>query len=125
MGLYVGIGCLHIIAATVQCDCSCYCYGIEVLQPVVYRMLTNCQNGKEILLYEKMARVGHVAFAVYCYISFIFRDFCLVEKRNLLNLHTEKGFAPISKPEYIKINKLKKIRNALKLNQISFALRKK
>ena len=66
-----------------------------------------------------------MAFAVYCYISFIFRDFCLVEKRNLLNLHTEKGFAPISKPEYIKINNLKKIRNVLKLYQISFALRKK
>jgi len=31
----------NIIAATVQCDCSCYCYGIEVLQPVVYPLVCN------------------------------------------------------------------------------------
>lgn len=33
-----------VLRATVQCDCSCYCYGIEVLQPVVYRMLTQRQR---------------------------------------------------------------------------------
>ncbi len=35
------------------------------------------------------------AFGVLCHISVIFREFCLVVKRILLNLHTEKVLSPL------------------------------
>lgn len=106
----------------------------EIVGSVDGKMLDLCQDdsphdgGRFVASTAK--RLGEYrffsgAFVVFHRIFVIFRAFCLVGKRNFVYLRTEKGFAPISKPEYIKINKLKKIRNALKLNQISFALRKK
>ncbi len=64
------------------------------------------------------------AFVVFCCISTIFRAFCLVEKRNLVYLQTVKGVATICFPDYINVNKLKIIRNALKLNSLRYAVRK-
>lgn len=52
------------------------------------------------------------AFVVFCHISVIFREFCLVVLGNFVYLQAVKGVAPISDPEY---NKLKKLRVTLKL----------
>ena len=46
------------------------------------------------------------AFGVFCYISAIFRVFCLVILRNFVYLHTVEGGDTISHPEYINIKKL-------------------
>ena len=64
------------------------------------------------------------AFGVFRHISAIFRVFCLVVKKNFVYLHTVKGVATICSPYYVNVNKPKMLRNALKLNSLSRALRK-
>ena len=58
------------------------------------------------------------------HIFVIFRAFCLVIKGIFVYLQAVKGVAPIRNPEYIKIYKLKKLCNALKLCLLRVVLRK-
>ena len=60
-----------------------------------------------------------ILFRGVCCFSPHFRYFSCVlfgGKKKIIKFARRKGVASISNPEYIKINKLKKLRNALKLN---------
>ena len=64
------------------------------------------------------------AFVVFRHISVIFSLICLEGKRFFVYLQAIKGVATNCPPEYINVNKLKMLRNALKLNLLCNALRK-
>ena len=64
------------------------------------------------------------AFVVFCHISVVFREFCLVVLSFFVYLHIVKGVSIIFHPEPIIFKKTKILRNALKLNLLSYALRK-
>lgn len=63
------------------------------------------------------------AFVVFRHISVIFRVFCLEVIRFFVYLQTVKGVATICSPEFLNVNKLKMLRNALKLKLLCNALR--
>ncbi len=50
--------------------------------------------------------------------------FCLVVLGNFVYLQAEKGVATVCYPDYLNVNKLKMLRNALNLSLLGSALRK-